>query len=53
MLVVYIGTMALLQNGEVKPLDLSAGMCEAKSICYLSNSTTTEDITQENNDDTS
>lgn len=44
-----LGTMALLQNGEVEPLDLSWNMCEANHICYLSNSTVMHNIPQETN----
>lgn len=43
-LVVYIGTMALLHNGEVESLPLSVDNCE----CFISNSTV---ITQDNDDE--
>lgn len=39
-LVVCIGTMALLQNGEVEPLPLSLDTCD----CFVSNSTMTTDV---------
>lgn len=45
-LVVYIGIMALLQNGEVEPLPVSLESC----ACFVSNST--QSIANENDIDT-
>ncbi|XP_031617957.1 sodium-coupled monocarboxylate transporter 1 [Contarinia nasturtii] len=43
-LVVYIGIMALLQNAEVEPLELSLNTCD----CFVSNSTTHQNVPQQN-----
>lgn len=44
MLVVYIGIMSLLRNGEVEPLPLSLETCE----CFVSNTTLKVDFHQQN-----